>query len=185
MDCVHFCAYHPPMWVPIWVELLNKIKNFHSPHPINVAEKPVFNNKPAYDETYTPFFGHHNIHDFLIFNVTNNVTKSEGDYDIVLLEWKLYLYYQGVSRVADGLESIMERLGINRTHPDFPSIITMSVSQFHDKQMIINKYVAQCVSQPYCYCLPSLWCSLMIQRMTITFHHCCVHTLSPNLSILT
>lgn len=106
LDCVHYCAWSPPMWVPVWQELLDAVKNW------------VTRNEHG-DSNYKPLFGKFILNDMLILSVND----STGNVN------ELYLYYHGVRRFVSDIRILEQELDILRNASDFPRLINITTNE--------------------------------------------------------
>ena len=104
LDCVHFCAWGPTMWFPIWSELSSMLSKWSLQQRDKLTD-------------YTPIFGKTIMHE------TEVLECSEGPGTAAASATPTYyLSYHGVLHMAPNLHSIEEELGLLSNSSTFPKI---------------------------------------------------------------
>jgi hypothetical protein len=147
LDCVHFCAWGPTMWIPIWDELLKMVRDWASAGGGGVGNTTTTGGAAArVDEdkgglNYEPVFGRMIVEDVIILRrcdgsnclsmlesaklTTTGQTQTQGASSLSVpapIAEELYLYYHGVRHTAPDFHSIEQELGILKNSSAFPLI---------------------------------------------------------------
>jgi len=106
LDCVHFCAWGPTMWIPVWDGLLQMVRNFTSTH----------GGQDLGGRAYEPVFGRRIVEEVVIL-------RQHAD-----AEEQLFLFYHGVRHFALNWHSIEEELGLLRNSSAFPPVRNVTLA---------------------------------------------------------
>jgi hypothetical protein len=122
LDCVHYCAWGPTMWVPIWDELHSLLRNWSLSLPPSDPKAEAAGAAGTagaagadHQTVYKPTFGKMILEEALILN--SSTLES------------YHLFYHGVRHVSLNIHCIEEELGVLSNSTAFPVVKTITKEQ--------------------------------------------------------
>lgn len=126
LDCVHFCGWSPPMWIPIWIELLHLIQSSNT----------IIDTKTSVIKDTLEYFNKYDISEVyvVIIPVEFDTEKEVVNEEEKEVECSYYLLYRGSKRQALNIESIEFEIGHN--------ILASNILRItKDKQLLIDNVI--------------------------------------------
>ena len=153
LDCVHYCSFSPPMWIPVWKELLNQVQlSFYDLESVNLDtgkdrnknDNEIKNTKRIENENLTNSIGSYYRKNISTSSATLTRILRNSFYpieDVKILsstinmmnldQNPLFILYHGVVRFLPSWAYLISEVNIDKNHLNKSSIIHITPKELN------------------------------------------------------